>query len=120
MQQLKLAFKRKFNWNRYSSKPELLRQNAQLNYLVELNFHGINRLFVLLFENDVQRISNKRYYLPNIEIKDYNVMIDVRNFFDQPVNNDKITYENIRKMATGQGDDYTTSCLLDCHYFKII
>ena len=41
-----------------------------------------------------------------------------KNFFDQPVKNDKLTYENIRKTATGQGDDYTTGSLLDCIYFK--
>ena len=45
-------------------------------------------------------------------------MIDGKNFFDQPVKNDKVTYENIRKVATGQGDDYTTGCLLDYSYFK--
>ena len=45
-------------------------------------------------------------------------MIDGKNFFDQPIKNDKITYENIRKIATGQGDDYTTGCLLDYIYFK--
>ena len=45
-------------------------------------------------------------------------MIDGKNFFDQPVKNDKVTYENIRKIATGQGDDYTTSCLLDYTYLK--
>ena len=54
--------------------------------------------------------SNKRYYIPNVEKKDYNVIIDEKNFFDQPVKNDKVTYENIRKIATGQGDDYTTDC----------
>ena len=48
----------------------------------------------------------------------YNVMIDGKNFFDQPVKNDKVTYENIRKVATGQGDDYTAGCLLDYTYFK--
>ena len=78
----------------------------------------MNRLFVLAFENDDQRISNKRYYIPNVEIKDYNVMIDGKNFFDQPVKNDKVIYENIRKVAIGQGDDYTTGCLLDYIYFK--
>ena len=51
-------------------------------------------------------------------MKDYNVMIDGKYFFDQPVKNDKITFENIRKIATGQGDDYTTGCLLDHIYFK--
>ena len=70
------------------------------------------------FENYAQRTSNKRYYIPNVKIKDYNVMIDGKNFFDQPVKNDKVTYENIRKVATGQGDDYTTGYLLDYTYFK--
>ena len=45
-------------------------------------------------------------------------MIDGKSFFDQPIKNDKITYENIRKIAIGQGDDYTTDCLLDYRYFK--
>ena len=58
------------------------------------------------------------YYLPKVEIKDYNVMIDGKNFFDQPINSMTKTYENIRKIATGQGDDYTTGCLLDYTYFK--
>ena len=45
-------------------------------------------------------------------------MIDRKNFFDQPVKNNRITYENFRKIAAGQGDDYTTGCLLDYIYFK--
>ena len=45
-------------------------------------------------------------------------MINREKFFDQPIKNDKVTYENIRKIATGQGDDYTTGCLLDYTYFK--
>ena len=53
-----------------------------------------------------------------MEIKDYNVMIDGRNFFHQPIKNDLKTYDDIRKIATGQGDDYTTGCLLDYPYFK--
>ena len=56
--------------------------------------------------------------LLKVEIKDYNVKIDGRNFLDQPIHNDVKTYENIRKFATGQGDDYTTGCLLDYPYFK--
>ena len=92
-----------------------------MNHLIEPSFQGENRLFVLAFEHDDdndKRISNKRYYIPNVEIKDYNVMIDGKNFFDQPVKNDKVTYENIRKITIGQGDDYTTGCLLDYTYFK--
>ena len=57
-------------------------------------------------------------YLSNVEIKDYNVMIDGKNFFDQPVKNKRVTYENIGNNATGKGDDYTTDCLLDYIYFK--
>ena len=58
------------------------------------------------------------YYIPNVETKDCNVMVDRKSFFDQPVRNNKVTYENIRKIATGQVDDYTTGCLLDYIFFK--
>ena len=51
-------------------------------------------------------------------MKDYNVMIDGRNFFDQTIKNDLKTYDNIRKIATGQGDHYISGCLLDYPYFK--
>ena len=90
--QLKSGFKRSMSWNKYLSKPELLRKNPNLNHLVELSFQGVNRLFVLAFKNDVQRTSNKRYYLRNVEIKDYNVVIDGKNVCDQPVKNNKVTY----------------------------
>ena len=66
----------------------------------------------------MQRTSSKRYCLPNVEIKDYSVIIDRKNSFDQPIKDNKVTYENIRKIATGQGDDYTTGCLLDYTYSK--
>ena len=85
---------------------------------IEPSFQGVNRLFILAFADDAQRISRKRYYTPNEEIKNYNVMIVGKNFFDQPINSMTKTYENIRKIATGQGDDYTTGCLLDYTYFK--
>ena len=70
------------------------------------------------FKDDSGRESQKQYYFPTVEIKDYNVMIDGRNFFDQPIKNDLKAYDNIRKISAGQGDDYTTGCLLDCPYFK--
>ena len=102
--------------NKYLSKPELLRQNPDLNYLIEPSFQGVNRLFILAFENDIQRTSHSGYYLPNVEIKNYNIVIKGENLFDQPIKNKKITYDNIRKIATGYGDDYTTGCLLDYPY----
>ena len=116
--QLKSGFKRTISWNKYLAKPELLARNSNLNHLIEPSFQGVNRLFVLAFEDDAQRISRKRYYIPNVEIKDYNVMIDRKSVFDQPVKNNKVTYENIRKIAIGQGDDYTAGCLLEYTYFK--
>ena len=111
------GFKRVINWNKYLSKPELLAQNPNLNHLVEPGFQGVNILFVLAFENDTQRTSHSGFYLPNAEIKNY-VVISGENFFDQAIKNSKVTYENIRKIATVQGDDYTTGCLLDYPYFK--
>ena len=101
-----------------SSKTRIVRPKCKSNHLIEPSFQGVNRLFVLALKMMINDQSNKRYYIPNVEIKDYNVMIDGKNFFDQPVRNDKVTYENIRKIAIGQGDDYTTGCLLDYIYFK--
>ena len=116
LQQLKSGFKRVTNWNKYLSKPELLRQNPTLN-LSEPSFQGVNRLFILAFENDTQRTSHSGYYLPNVQLKNYNIVINGENFFDQPIKNKKITYDNIRKIATDYGDNYTTGCLLDDPYF---
>ena len=117
LQELKSGFKRVISWNKYLSKPELLARNQNLNHLVEPSFQGVNRLFVLAFENDDNRTSSDQYYLPTVEIKDYNIMINGENFFDQPIKNNQVTYENVRKIATAQGDDYTNGCLLDFSYF---
>ena len=87
-----------------------------LDFLISASFQGVNSgLFVLSFENEDDRTG---YYLPNVEIKDYNVKTDGRNFFDQPINDDIKTYENTGKIATGQGDDCTTDFLLDYHCSK--
>ena len=81
--QLKSGFERTISWNEYLSKPELLSQNENLNHLIESSFQGVNRVFVLAFEHDnnnEEKISNKRYYTPNVEIKNYNVMIQKKPF----------------------------------------
>ena len=72
LQQLKWGFQKTTNWNKYISKPELLRRTGNLYHLVEPTFQGMNKFFVISFENHAQRTSNKRYYLPDAEIKDYN------------------------------------------------
>ena len=87
---------------------------------------GISRLFVLAYEGGANRVtvdSHRRYFLPRIEIKDYNIEIDGRNFYDQQINiqekNDLIKqYDVLWKVSTGQVDDYTTGCLLDFAYFQ--
>ena len=76
LQQLRSGFKRVINWNKYLSRPALLAQNSNLNYLIDPSFQGVNILFVLAFENDAQTKVHSGYYLPNVEIKNYNVMIN--------------------------------------------
>ena len=68
--------------------------------------------------NKVKRNSDRKYFLPRVNITNYNVLIDGRNFYDQPINDKIRQYNKIRKIATRQGDDYTTGCLLDYQYFK--
>ena len=69
LKQLRSGFQRVINWNKYLAKPQLLAQNPNLNHLVEPSFQGVNRLFVLEFENDIQRTSHRGYYISNVEIK---------------------------------------------------
>ena len=69
LQQLKSGFKRIINWNKYLSKPELLAQNPNLNHLVQPSFQGVNRLFVLAFQNDDNKTIDEKYYLPTVEIR---------------------------------------------------
>ena len=78
LQQLKPGFKRIINWSKYESSIKTFAQNRYLNYLINPSFQGVNRLFVLSFENENDRTSHSTYYLPNVEIKDDNVMIDGR------------------------------------------
>ena len=86
LQQLKSGFKRRINWNEYESSVKIFVQNKYLNYLSSPSFEGVNRLFVLFFKNENDRRSHSTYYLPKVEIKDYSVMIDGRNFYDQSIN----------------------------------
>ena len=71
-----------------------------------------------MFQNEDDRKVHTRYYIPKVKIKDYNVMIDKKNYFEQSVKSNMRTSDNIRKIKRGQRDDYTTGCLLDYNYFK--
>ena len=107
LQQLKSSLKRTINWNKYQLNPKTHSQNRHLTHLVDPSFQGVNRLFVLSFENEDDGTSHSTY-----------VMIDGKNVSNRVTNSDLKTYENIINITTGQGDDYTTGCLLNYSYFK--
>ena len=124
--QLDGGFKRSVYWNEYKSKIETknLDANNVTRFPLDASFQGVNRLFVLAFDNTedddkkVERDSHRKYFLPRVDIANYNVLIDSRNFYDQLINYQIKKYDEIRKVATGKEDNYTTGCLLDYQYFK--
>ena len=94
-------------------------QNSNLNYLIDPTFINVNRLIVSPFARNMEgdnRDSFPCYYAPNVEIKDFNVLIDGKSFFDLPVKNEEEAYEKIIDMSNN--NDYTTGNLLDFAYFK--
>ena len=94
-------------------------QNNNLTYLIDPTFTNVNRLFVLWFtrnnaDDNIDSFSD--YYVPNVEIKDFNVLIDEKSFFDLPVKIEEEAYEKTMDMSNN--NDYTTGNLLDFVYFK--
>ena len=79
--------------------------NPYLYYLIDPSFQRVNSFFVSSLENSTDRTVHTKYCLPTVEIKNYNVMVNGQAFFYQLVQTDLKTYDNIRKIATGQGDD---------------
>ena len=101
LEQLKTGFKRTIKWNKYKSQITVQPQNNNLNYLIDPTFTKINRLFVLPFARtnaDDNRDSFSDYYVPNDEIKDFNVLVDGKSFFDLPVKNEEKAYQKIIEM----------------------
>ena len=88
-------------------------KNNNLNYLIDPTFTNVNRLFVLTFENEDDRTSFSKYYLPKVEIKDFNVLIDGKPFSEIPLKNKEKVYEAIIEMS--KNNDYTTGIF---EYFK--
>ena len=90
-------------------------KNNNLNYLIDVTFTKVNRLFVLPLENENDRTTFSKYYVPNVQTKNFNVLIDGTSFLDVPTKNDEETYEQIIEM--GRNNDYMTGNLLDYKYF---
>ena len=111
LEQLKTGFKRIIKWNKYRSEISNQTKNNNLNYLIDPTFTNVNRLFVLSLENEYDRTSFSNNYVPKVEIKDFNVLIDGKSFFEIFVKNEEEAYEAIIEMS--KNNDYTTGNLLD-------
>ena len=122
---LNKGFKRSAFWNEYKYKIET---NAEDNdnltrILLDFSFQGVNRLFVLVYDGETankqifMKIS-RAYTLPRVNSTKFHVLIDGRNFYDQSISDEITKYNELIKLTTGKGEDYTTGCLLDYQYYK--
>ena len=123
------GFKRSVYWNKYKvihyKIVEIAADNEEkyIRELLDSSYQGVKRLFVLAHKNKARNNhvsvdSYQKYFLPRVKIENYNMEIDGKNFYDQPINDTIKQYDKIRKISTGQGDDYATGCLLDFAYFE--
>ena len=126
---LRKGFKNSIYWNKYKVIDNIVVEIATNNgekhirELLDSSWQGVKRLFVLAYNNNegnnqVSVDSYKKYFLPRVKIENCNIQIDGKNFYDQPTNDSIKQYDKIRKISTGQGDDYTTGCFLDFAYFE--
>ena len=113
---LKSGFKREIIWNKYRSQMTTEVVNNNLNILIDPTFTNVNRLFVLTYQNADDRKSFSQFYLPNVMVKDFNVIIDKLAFFDLPIKTEEEAYEKIIDIT--RINEYTTGNLLDYDYFK--
>ena len=124
--QLSNGFKRSVYWNIYQIIPaKAISKGTSIYELLSASFQGVKRLFVLALavaanaaDNEAGIKYNKNYFIPRGVIENYNVLIDERNFYDQPIDDLIKQYDEVRKVSAGQGDDYTRGCLLDYAHFK--
>ena len=114
---------RSIYWNEYKTKEQ--EENANTNnfkYIaLDPSFQGVNRLFVMAYnrvDGQPTRNGRRKYYLPRIDLNKYNVIIDGRNFYDNPIESDIEKYRELKKVMIGKEEDYTTRSLLDYNYFK--
>ena len=104
-----------FEWGR--CRTQIINQPAtnNLNFLIDPTFNNINALFVLAFPNEEDRSSFSEYYMPNVEIKDYNGLIDLQPFYKIPIKNKEQTYKEITGLFNH--DSFTTGNSLNYEYF---
>ena len=120
------GFKRPVYWNKYRIiSNKTYNENDNIRELLDSSYQGVKRLFALAYRdqggaNRVTADSHGIYFLQRVKINNYNIEIDGRNFYDQPINDSIKQYYEIRKISTGQGDNYTTGSLLDFAYFEKI
>ena len=99
------GFKRFVYWNSYQTIPaKVINQGTNIYELLSALFQEVKRLFVLAYAistNAAGIKGNKKYFLPKEEIKNYNVLIDGRNFYDQPINDFMKQYDEVRNVSTG-------------------
>ena len=113
------GFKRPIYWNEYKVIPNKdYKASFYIRERLDSSIQGANRLFVLAYfggdgNNITAEGSHQKCFLPRLKIENYNIEIDGRNFYDQPINDAVKQYHEIRKISTGQGDDYTTGRLFD-------
>ena len=116
LEQLKSGLKKTIKWNKYRSEMTNQTKTNHINHLIDPTFIKANRLFVLLLQNEEDRTSFSKYYVPKVEIKDFNLLIDGKSFFDVPVKNKEGAHEKI--MSISKINDYTTGNLLDHDYLS--
>ena len=122
IEQQNKGFQRSIYWNEYKTKE--INENAYANVFKYINldpsFQGVNRLFLMAYNranDEPTRNGQQKYYLPRIDLKKYNVIIDGRNFSDNPIESDIEKCRELKKVMIGKGEDYTTGSLLDFNYF---
>ena len=116
------GFQRSIYWNEYKTKE--INENADANVLkyvhLDPSFQGVNRLFVMAYnrvDGQPTRNGQRKYCLPRISLNKYNVIIDGRNFYHNPIESDIEKYRELKRVMIGKGEDYTTGSLLDFNYF---
>ena len=123
IEQQNKGFQRSIYWNEYKTKGVTENADADnFKYMsLDPSFQGVNRLFVMAYNSangQPTTDGRKQYYLPRIDLNKYNVIIDGRNFYDNPIECDIEKYRELKKVMIGKGEDYTTGSLLDFNYFK--